>query len=210
MRRTSMKDQDKAAAWDIVYRELRKNRIEIPFNLVSDLADALNIIKELVETPDYKSEAAISTLNNMGYTYNGGALWRPPLGKAPVFEEDLRPFDLEAAKRGEAVVTRSGQSVRFLTHVPEISGCNVMVYVEGSDSIDSVTEQGCYWENRFKDNTDIFMAPKPKKTVWVNLYKGGEARWSTDKVLAERGYDSSVSSVKLGRAIPVQIYDAQE
>lgn len=31
----------------------------------------------------YRAEAAIYTLNVLGYTYHGGTAWRPPLGPAP-------------------------------------------------------------------------------------------------------------------------------
>src|SRR5262245_11717549 len=31
--------------------------------------------------------AAIRTLENLGYTYHGGELWKPPLGEAPDFEK---------------------------------------------------------------------------------------------------------------------------
>lgn len=31
-------------------------------------------------------DAAEATLRHMGYYWNGGVLWRPPIGKAPVFE----------------------------------------------------------------------------------------------------------------------------
>ena len=33
-----------------------------------------------------KNTAAIATLERMGYTYHGGELWKPPLGKAPDFD----------------------------------------------------------------------------------------------------------------------------
>ncbi|TDS74374.1 hypothetical protein [Comamonas sp. JUb58] len=32
-----------------------------------------------------KTEAAIATLENLGYTHTGGMLWKPPLGQAPDF-----------------------------------------------------------------------------------------------------------------------------
>ncbi|TDS70445.1 hypothetical protein [Comamonas sp. JUb58] len=32
-----------------------------------------------------KAKAAIATLENLGYTHEGGSLWKPPLGKAPDF-----------------------------------------------------------------------------------------------------------------------------
>lgn len=33
-----------------------------------------------------KSEAAIRTLNRLGYTWTGGSEWRPPLGPVPNFD----------------------------------------------------------------------------------------------------------------------------
>jgi hypothetical protein len=32
------------------------------------------------------SEAAVATLQRLGYTYNSGELWRPPIGKKPDFD----------------------------------------------------------------------------------------------------------------------------
>ena len=31
-------------------------------------------------------EAAVKTLENKGYTYHGGEIWKPPLGKPPNFK----------------------------------------------------------------------------------------------------------------------------
>lgn len=117
------------------------------------------------------------------------------------------PFSLEAAKRGESLVTRDGRKARFVAHVPEASpGSRVIAITEGMTTTDNYFEAGNYW---YCDphSRDLFLAPKPKRTVWVNVYANGEARWSTDKKLAERGFDSSVGSLKLGRAVPIQIDD---
>lgn len=46
-------------------------------------------------------DAAISTLKGMGYTFNGGALWKPPLGKMPESFEDKPVFTQEMAEGGE-------------------------------------------------------------------------------------------------------------
>lgn len=43
-----------------------------------------------VSSPECR-DAAEATLKRMGYTWNGGVLWRPPIGKAPVFEETPLP-----------------------------------------------------------------------------------------------------------------------
>ncbi len=37
-----------------------------------------------------KLTAALATLRNLGYTWNGGELWRPPLGKAPNFDDEAQ------------------------------------------------------------------------------------------------------------------------
>ena len=31
----------------------------------------------------------------------------------------MKPFDLEAAKRGEPIVTRGGEAAKFIAHVPD-------------------------------------------------------------------------------------------
>ena len=38
-----------------------------------------------------RQDAAEATLTRMGYTWNGGVLWRPPIGPAPAFEEEPLP-----------------------------------------------------------------------------------------------------------------------
>lgn len=85
------------------------------------------------------------------------------------------PFDLARAKAGEPIVTRDGRKVRFLAHAPELEDLNrVVVAIEGDRSAESFYENGCYifdedWAN------DLFMAPKPKRTVWVNVWVRGGA-----------------------------------
>lgn len=54
----------------------------------------LKIANEVNQSPrpdgpgDVKLKAAVTTLEAMGYTHTGGEQWRPPLGPAPVFEEE--------------------------------------------------------------------------------------------------------------------------
>ena len=42
------------------------------------------------ETRVAAADAAIRTLERVGYSWTGGQYWRPPLGKAPHFPEDGR------------------------------------------------------------------------------------------------------------------------
>ena len=82
----------------------------------------------------------------------------------------MKPFDLEAAKRGEPLVTRDGRKARFIGHVPEaLSGFRVVVFLEGDGEASDYLESGAYYEDDPSEH-DLFMAPK-KRTVWVNIYE---------------------------------------
>ena len=84
----------------------------------------------------------------------------------------MKPFDLEAAKRGEPIVSRDGREVKFVAHVPEANAghrlvvlCDEVIYshyVDGRYHRDAVDES----------SVDLFMATK-KFSVWVNLYSDG-------------------------------------
>lgn len=72
-------------------------------------------------------------------------------------------FDLDAAKRGEPIITRDGRKAKFVAHEPEaiennqviflIEGC---VYVRG---VDGISAYPAYSKN------DIFMAPPPMRSI---------------------------------------------
>ncbi|MNK14329.1 hypothetical protein D3C87_324400 [compost metagenome] len=80
----------------------------------------------------------------------------------------MKPFDLEAAKRGDPVVTGKGDSVKFIAHVPEAQApYRVVAYILGSSHSTDYYEDGKFAQN--PTSSDLFMAPK-KKIVWVNLY----------------------------------------
>lgn len=92
----------------------------------------------------------------------------------------MKPFNLEAAKAGALLVTREGESVKFIAHVPEANeGERVIVFSEAK-AIRVYHESGNYYRNG-TDGYDLFMAPQ-KKTVWVNIYANGYASyWNTEK-----------------------------
>lgn len=80
----------------------------------------------------------------------------------------MKPFDLEAAKRGEPIQTRDGQSAKFIAHVPEAQEHQRMVvFFDGAVWV--VGESGNFYQNKFASNHDLFMSPR-KRTVWVNLH----------------------------------------
>ena len=97
----------------------------------------------------------------------------------------MKPFDLEAAKRGEPIQTRDGTPVKFIAHVPDAQEHQRMVvFFDGAVWV--VGESGNFYQNKFASNHDLFMSPR-KRTLWVNLYPHDRvAQWYPDKELADR------------------------
>lgn len=118
-------------------------------------------------------------------------------------EPEPRPFDLEAAMHGEPLVTRDGRSVRFVAYVPEAMKLNVTAFVEGEREVDTFTDDGRYFGESSEDSVfDLFMAPKPKRTVWLNFnVRNHLAFWYTSEEEARLSADSQAAAV----AVPVQI-----
>jgi hypothetical protein len=80
----------------------------------------------------------------------------------------MKPFDLEAAKRGEKVVDRDGNEVKFLLHVPEATERHRVVAMHG-DVVTTHGESGTYIgdDPEDEDSWDLFIEPT---TRWVNIY----------------------------------------
>lgn len=87
----------------------------------------------------------------------------------------MKPFDLEAAKRGEPLVTRDGREAKFIAHVPELGENNrVVVLIEGRDAVVSLNENGCFSGSGLY-TVDLFMAPVKQKVctiVYKNPFNG--------------------------------------
>lgn len=112
-----------------------------------------------------------------------------------------RPFDLEAAKAGAPMVTRDGRKARFLAHVPEaVQSAQIIAMIEGS-AVPCYFHENGKFINRFDDRRDLFMAPKPKRTVWVNFYPGFAASYFGGEAIAKKGAEHDCIAV----AVPVEI-----
>ena len=80
----------------------------------------------------------------------------------------MKPFDLQAALKGVAVVTKGGRNVKDIAYFPSSRGSfKVKGVVDGE--ILSWTVEGSYYKQREHVFNDLIMAPV-KRTVWVNLY----------------------------------------
>lgn len=84
----------------------------------------------------------------------------------------MKPFDLEAAKRGEPVCNRDGdiaESVHVLSDFPE-ECCVAAHFDDGSASLYSI--DGRRWlSSSISGDPWLFMAPR-KREGWVNICKG--------------------------------------
>ena len=82
----------------------------------------------------------------------------------------MKPFDLEAAKRGEPICDRAGNPVRFIAHVPEATNPGKRVIVLTLNGAISL-----HYENGRYTPSDcdygLFMATKKvKREGWINVY----------------------------------------
>ncbi|WVR18316.1 hypothetical protein y223_00036 [Bordetella phage PY223] len=111
-------------------------------------------------------------------------------------KQEPRPFDLEAAKRGEALVTRDGRRARFIAHVPECAeDRSVLCHIEGKTNASTFSPSGIKYVRQFDGPSgDLFMAPKPKRKAFANTHY-------YDTEAAARSYAGGASLV----AVPVEI-----
>ncbi|MNK14373.1 hypothetical protein D3C87_324900 [compost metagenome] len=120
----------------------------------------------------------------------------------------MKPFDLEAAKRGDPLITRGGEVVKFIAHVPEAKeGYKVVALVEGI--VRSFGKDGKWMEDDIT-HLDLFMAPK-KKTVWVNFYGFTDGSGYTSNAHISQAHADAATGPHSGRiggkAYPVEIDD---
>ena len=60
---------------------------------------------DIIKLAREAEQSAVKTLEQLGYTYHGGELWKPPLGKAPDFNLiDLYRADAERWRYSVAIV----------------------------------------------------------------------------------------------------------
>ena len=84
----------------------------------------------------------------------------------------MKPFDLEAAKRGEPICNRYSEDCVFITHVPDANPEYRVVALTPSKEVYCFDETGSYYCDVSESKHDLFMATR-KRTVWVNVYPPG-------------------------------------
>ena len=113
----------------------------------------------------------------------------------------MKPFDLQAAKAGAPIVTRDGRPAKFIAHVAEAHPNQRLLVLVGGAVCRHFEEGRCMLNPDSESPYDLFMAPV-KRTVWVNLYEHGLARWHDTEGCADIGAGNNRLG---GRAWPIEI-----
>lgn len=113
----------------------------------------------------------------------------------------MKPFDLEAAKRGEPIQTHEGELMTFIAHVPNATPEQRVLVLDSTGGVWGCHENGQVLAD-FGNACDIFMAPK-KRTIWINAYWGGATVFSFG---TQEEADKAATKDRLGgKAWPLEI-----
>ena len=75
----------------------------------------------------------------------------------------MKPFDLEAAMRGEPLVTRDGRDAKFVAYVPEAGVSQRLVVLIEADIV-AFYKTGAFLDIS-ESGIDLFMAPPPMRSI---------------------------------------------
>lgn len=120
----------------------------------------------------------------------------------------MKPFDLEKAKVGEPVCTRSGLPARILTfdvrsHYP-IVGVIGDPDFPGNEIIETYTTEGLCIINKMNDK-DLMMASK-KKQGWIGIMRrltdtDSYLAYTTNVYATKKGVENELSDIFAGRQL---------
>lgn len=79
-----------------------------------------------------------------------------------------RPFNLEAAKRGEPIICRDHSAARFIAHVPEADATHAVVFIVNGKIRTAESTGWFFGRDSAPSEHDLFMAPVVNKG-WVNV-----------------------------------------
>jgi hypothetical protein len=111
----------------------------------------------------------------------------------------MKPFNLEAAQRGDKLVTRAGEEAEFIAYVPK-AGEHYQVLALVGLMPKTYDTNGCFLRGS-ESTYDLFMAPK-KRTIWLNIYPSSNAYCYRSEEMAESvACDERIG----GKAWPLEI-----
>ena len=111
---------------------------------------------------------------------------------------NLKPFNLEEAKKGKPVCTRDGRKVRIILFDLKDKNYPIAAAIQdkdGDESIRTYTVEGIYDKGEIS-GLDLMMLPE-KHEGWVNIYK--ERCYATKEEAIKNKYDGAtyVDTVKI-------------
>lgn len=77
----------------------------------------------------------------------------------------MKPFDLEAAKKGDPIVTREGKAMKFIAYVPEALPYLKIVCLTDKGVFTFYQETGRIYHEDLEHPADLFMAPPPMRSI---------------------------------------------
>ena len=92
----------------------------------------------------------------------------------------MKPFNLEAFKQGAVGITRGGDEVTFVAHVPFAQEFYRLVYMDRKGYIESCSEDGRYLKAG-DGEMDIIGLKTETKTYWINMYEGSCYGYETEE-----------------------------
>lgn len=124
----------------------------------------------------------------------------------PYNKDNLKPFDLEAAKAGKPVCTRDGRKARIICFDANImpGNKNILALIRkdtGSEYVEYYTSNGKFSDSK-DDINDLMMLPE-KKSVWVNIDKGDSGKitisspYSTKEEAIHHDNETTIDTIKI-------------
>ena len=112
----------------------------------------------------------------------------------------MKPFDLEKFKAGAVGITRGGEEVTCVAHVPEAQEFYRLVFMDSKGFIEQCAETGRYMAVQETDS-DIISLKQETKTYWINMYEsscyGYESKEQADKVNFSRRINGKAYKVEI-------------
>ena len=112
----------------------------------------------------------------------------------------MKPFDLEAFKQGEVGITRAGEEVTFVAHVPEALEEYRLAVLDKNGFVRTVAENGNYVLSNDCSLDIVGLKPKTK-TYWINMYEGScygyDSQEKADSTMSQRRINGKAYKVEI-------------
>lgn len=105
----------------------------------------------------------------------------------------MKPFDLEAAERGDPIQRQDGRKLELVAYVPEACPACRVVVLDPTTGIVAVVREDV-----------VFMKPQ-RRTVWMNLFHWGGAYYYQSQEAADTACVRTHHERIGGRAWPLEI-----